>query len=70
MRTLVTEDARLTLYHGSEQGELFDLRNDPQELANRFAESGWSGRRAELLEQLARRMMEYADVSPNPTHFA
>jgi arylsulfatase A-like enzyme len=70
MRTLVTEDARLTLYHGSEQGELFDLRNDPQELANRFAESGWSGRRAELLEQLARRMMEYADVSPKPTHFA
>ena len=29
MRTLVTEEARLTFYHGSEQGELFDLETAP-----------------------------------------
>jgi len=70
MRTLVTEDARLTFYQGSEQGELFDLSNDPGELENRFAEHEWKERRAELCEVLSRRMMEYADRSPKPTYFA
>jgi hypothetical protein len=70
MRTLVTEDARLTFYQGSEQGELFDLANDPDELENRFAEAAWRERRAELTERLARRMMEYADRAPKPTFFA
>lgn len=70
MRTLITEDARLTFYQGSEQGELFDLANDPAELDNRFAEPDARNRRAELAERLARRMMEYADVAPKPTHFA
>lgn len=70
MRTLVTEDARLTLYQGAEQGELFDLENDPGELSNRFAEPTARERRAELTEQLARRMMAYADRAPKPTFFA
>ena len=70
MRTLVTEDARLTLYHGSEHGELFELRDDPQELVNRFAAPDARSRRGELGERLARRMMEYAEVSPKPSFFA
>jgi arylsulfatase A-like enzyme len=70
MRTLITGDARLTFYQGSEQGELFDLANDPAELDNRFAEPDARTRRAELTERLGRRMMEYADVAPKPTHFA
>ena len=70
MRTLVTEDARLTYYHGSEQGELFDLRNDPGEMVNLFATLQAKSRRADLTEQLFRRMMDYADRAPKPTHFA
>lgn len=70
MRTLVTDDARFTLYHGSEQGELFDLCSDPAELDNRFAIPGDRGRRDELGERLAYRLMQYADTSPKPTFFA
>lgn len=70
MRTLITEEARLTFYQGSEQGELFDLKNDPGEMSNRFSEPDARSVRAELTERLSRRMMEYADVTPKPTHFA
>jgi arylsulfatase A-like enzyme len=70
MRTLVTEESRLTFYQGTEQGELFDLANDPGELVNRFAEPEARSLRADLTERLSRRMMEYADVAPKPTYFA
>jgi arylsulfatase A-like enzyme len=70
MRTLVTEEARLTYYDASEQGELFDLTRDPGERENLYAEPEGSPLRAELTERLARQMMAYAETSPKPTHFA
>ena len=70
MRTLVTEDARLTLYDGSDEGELFDLARDPNELDNLWARLDARSRRTELVERLARLMMEYADPSPKQSFFA
>lgn len=70
MRTLVTEDTRLSFYHGSDQGERFDLANDPAELSNVLAEPAARERRAELTEQLSRRVMAYAARAPKPTFFA
>ena len=67
MRTLVTEDARLTLYQGYEGAELFDLHNDPEEL-NNLDPGSVTG--AEMMARLARALMRSADESPKPTAFA
>ena len=70
MRTLVTEDARLTLYQGAERGELFDLARDPRELVNLWDDAGAGALRAELALRLARAGMQVADTSPKPTFLA
>ncbi len=70
MRTLVTTDARLTLYDGVEHGELFDLDRDPGEIDNLFASPKAAEMRAHLTERLARQLMEVADPSPKPSHMA
>jgi arylsulfatase A-like enzyme len=69
MRTLITGDARLTLYSGSEAGELFDLKADPLELDNLHGRSA-AGLQAELVERLARRLMETDDRAPKPQTLA
>lgn len=70
MRTLVTEDSRLTLYDGSDEGELFDLARDPHELDNLWARLDARSRRMELVERLAHVMMGYANPSPKQSFFA
>jgi arylsulfatase A-like enzyme len=70
MRTLITESARLTLYQGSEQGELFDLERDPNELNNLFGRRAGSDLQAPLTEALARQLMAVADTSPKPRRMA
>jgi len=70
MRTLVTEDSRLTLYDGSDEGELFDLERDPRELQNLWSRLDARARRSELLERLARLLMEYSDPSPKQRYVA
>ena len=70
MRTLISEAARLTLTQGSELGELFDLEQDPAELTNLWGRSEARERQAEMTEQLARHLMELADLSPKPTRMA
>jgi arylsulfatase A-like enzyme len=67
-RTLMTRDYRLTLYEGVPWGELYDLRNDPSELRNLWADPSSRAKRHELTEQLARKMMALADASPLATH--
>ena len=67
MRTLITPRWRMTIARGDPCGELYDLRNDPQEMDNLFEDSAHRGVRAELMEALAYRQMELADRSPLPT---
>jgi arylsulfatase A-like enzyme len=67
-RTLVTKDFRLTLYEGVDWGELYDLANDPNELNNLWDDPQSHHQRHELIEKLARQMMELADSSPLATH--
>ena len=66
MRTLVTRRWRLTITHGDDWGELYDLANDPDEMDNLFEDAGHRAVRGELMEQLAYRQMELADRSPLP----
>ncbi len=65
-RTLITPDRRLTLYEGAGWGEVYDLANDPDEMHNLWDDPG--SRRTELLEILARQMMDLTDTSPLATH--
>lgn len=70
MRTLVTDEARFTIYRGTEEGELFDLERDPAEMKNLYSKPEGRALRAKMAEKLARAQMEYADMSPKPTHMA
>lgn len=70
MRSVVTPTHRLTLYEGTNEGELFDLREDPGETRNLFADPQAKRTRAELTEMLARELMKAADLSPIPTGMA
>lgn len=67
MRTLITEDARLTVYQGYDGIELFDLQEDPNEMHNRVDDKTLQ---AQMTERLMRTLMENNDLSPKPTAFA
>ncbi len=67
LHTLVTRDWRLSIYHGVEWGELYNLDEDPHELDNRWDDPACAGIRAELFERLARRRIDLVDRSPLPT---
>lgn len=54
LRTLVTDRYKLTLYRGTEEGELFDLHEDPGETRNRFHDH----RYADILSRLLRRFLQ------------
>jgi arylsulfatase A-like enzyme len=69
-RTLITPDARLSIYAHTEDGEMFDRHNDPTEMTNLFKKSGHEAQQAELTDLLARTLMDTADTSPKPTRMA
>jgi arylsulfatase A-like enzyme len=67
IRSLITERYRLTVSRGEDWGELYDLKNDPDEMENLFDDPAHAPLRAELFERLAHRQMELIDTSPMPT---
>ena len=67
-RSLVTREHRLTLYEGSEWGELYHLADDPDEFNNLWDCPDSRFVRQELTEILARKMMALAETSPLATH--
>lgn len=69
LRTVVTDDARLTVSEGG-GGELFDLSADPDELVNLYDDSGAGVLRAEMRERLLETLISTADRSPFPAQFA
>ena len=70
MRTLITKEGRVSLYRGSDKGELFDLVDDPDETRNTFEDPAARGFRAEMTERLARSLMEHDDRGNAPTFVA
>jgi arylsulfatase A-like enzyme len=70
MRTLITKDARVSIYRGSEHGELFDFAEDPDEMRNVFGDAGARAFRGEMTERLARSLMEHDDRGNMPTFVA
>ena len=68
VRTVLTPRWRLTLFDQTRDWcELYDLENDPLELRNVWNSPDHLPIRAQLLEELARLMMEYDDRSPFPS---
>jgi arylsulfatase A-like enzyme len=52
LKTIVTEDWKLTLYHGKDYGELYNLTQDPHERVNLWDNPAHSQDRARLLARL------------------
>lgn len=65
LRTYVDERYKLTVYRGQTYGELFDLREDPGELANRWDDPDYAAVKAEVI----RRFLD-AELQREPTRFA
>jgi uncharacterized sulfatase len=57
MNTLVTDRYKLTVHRDSDQGELFDLQEDPGEVRNRWADPEFQDLKRDLLLQHARARM-------------
>ena len=70
LRTVITDRYRLSLYDGVPWGELYDLREDPNELANRWDEPASRALRGALTDELARAMLELSETSPYPKQIA
>ena len=60
-RALVTPTHRITVYPGTQEGELFDLANDPDELHNLWHVPACAGLRADLVSRL---LAEYSRRTP------
>lgn len=64
VRALVTPDWRYTIYGGEPFGELYDLRNDPDETCNLWDEPAHAATRAHLAERLNHHLTAQMDESP------
>lgn len=62
IRTLITDDARLTRYGGTEEGELFDLAGDPDEVENLHVASNRTGLRAHMSDGLIDAMITNRNI--------
>ncbi len=70
IRTMVTENFRMSLREGEDWHELFDLNNDPHELQNRYNDTSMAETRHQLTEIMLRRMIELQDRAPLPAYRA
>jgi arylsulfatase A-like enzyme len=67
VRTLVTKRFRLSLYLGTEWGELYDLAEDPHEERNLWNDGTTREIRSSLILMLTQKMMTMCDRSPLAT---
>jgi len=65
IRTMITEDHRITLYQGHENtGDLFDLKNDPLEQHNLWHDKSSKELKKKLLIKLVHGLMNLQDRFP------
>ena len=70
LRTLVTDRYRMTIYHGNDWGEIYDLLEDPAEVNNLWNDEEIFEVKLQLLETLARHQMALTDYGPLPSKLA
>ncbi len=70
VRTLITERFRLTIYTHLDEGELYDLHVDAEEMHNLWHSDEHNQIKTDLLFQLAQEMAELSDTSRLPLYLA
>ncbi|MBC2596151.1 sulfatase-like hydrolase/transferase [Ruficoccus amylovorans] len=65
LRTYIDERYKLTIYRDSDEGELYDLRDDPGECENRFDDPAWAEVKMRLYHRFVQAEMA-KDVLPMP----
>ncbi|MGR3593353.1 MAG: sulfatase family protein [Limimaricola soesokkakensis] len=70
VRTMITGRYRMSLRHGEDWSELYDLRTDPDELHNLYDDEAHAATRAQLTETMLRRMVALQDRAPLPAYRA
>lgn len=70
VRTLVTDDARLSIYAGEDWGELYDRRTDPNDTNNLWESPEHADLRGELSLRLADAITATMDESPRARRLA
>ena len=54
----------MNLYQPEDDGELYDLEEDPHELVNRWADAAFKEVRGHLSEEMVKQMLRAADPRP------
>ncbi|MDE0718733.1 MAG: sulfatase-like hydrolase/transferase [Rhodospirillaceae bacterium] len=67
VRTFQDRRWRMSLWEGQDFGELYDLDNDPGEIANLWDDAGHLAVRKDLMERMAWKLFELQDRSPLQT---
>ena len=70
VRTVITDQYRMSLREGEDWNELYDLTSDPEEVENIYDDPGALSVRHELSELMLRRMISLQDRSPLPAYRA
>lgn len=69
-RSLVHHGWRITVFEGSDLGELYDLQNDAHELQNLWSDPASNDKKAELLHRFVERQIALRDTALVATHQA
>lgn len=70
VRTLVTDRYRMSLRHGEDWGELYDLQQDPHEMVNLFDDPASLSVKNELTALMLNKLIELQDRAPLPAYRA
>ena len=70
VRTIITDQYRISLREGEDWNELYDLSSDPGEVENLYDEPAAMSVRHELSERMLRKMISLQDRSPLPAYRA
>ena len=68
--SLVHDSWRMSVFEGSDLGELFNLGEDPDELDNRWADSAETSQKMAMMHLLIDRQIALRSKSLVPTHQA
>jgi len=70
VRSVVTQDWQFSVYKDQDWGELYDLRNDPLQTRNLWAEAEYQEVKAQFFESLTEHLIGQMDESPRSSRMA